>query len=101
MGAAMEADLWRDIARYYHAGLRNVCGPYDRSYGMDMERYAALTGLWIWAAIGSGDTPFPDPSQPFDHAHDFCFGPCIASVGAQMPADALPHFHAFQGARQV
>jgi hypothetical protein len=101
LGVAVEADLWRDIARYYHAGLRNGCGPYDRSYGMDMRRYAALTGLWIWAAIGGADAPFPDPSQLFDHPHDFSFGPCIASVGARVPADALAHFHAFQGERLV
>ncbi len=30
MGAEMEEVLWRDIARFYHAGLRNVAGPYDR-----------------------------------------------------------------------
>jgi hypothetical protein len=101
MGAAMEADLWRGIARYYHAGLHNLCGPYDRSYGMEMRRYAALTGLWVWVAIGGADAPFPDPSRPFDHAHDFCFGPCVASVGARVPADALPHFRTFQGTRRV
>jgi hypothetical protein len=46
-GAIMEAELWRDIGRFYHAGMRNLCGPFDRAYGMNMQNYAALIGLWI------------------------------------------------------
>ena len=26
-GSAIEAWFWRDVARYYHAGLKNLCGP--------------------------------------------------------------------------
>lgn len=100
-GAAMEAALWREIARFYHAGLRNLCGPYDRSYGMDMTRYAALVGLWTWVAVGRERAAFPDPSRPFDHAGDFGFGPLIARVGAAVPADVLPHLYRFAGERQV
>jgi hypothetical protein len=37
-GEEMEALLWRDLAQFYHADLRNLAGPYDRSYGMDMRR---------------------------------------------------------------
>jgi hypothetical protein len=101
LGARMEAALWRDIAGYYHAGLRNVAGPWDRSYGMDMTRYAALLGLWIWLGVGRALAPFPDTTQPFEHAFDLCFGPCAALVGTAIPADALAHFQAFQGERQV
>lgn len=101
LGADMEARLWNDIARYYHADLRNIAGPYDRSYGMDLRRYAAILGMWIWAAVGAALKPFPDPDRPFAHASDFCFGPCIAVLGARIPAEALPHFTAFRGERQV
>lgn len=101
LGADMEARLWTDIARYYHAGLRNVAGPYDRSYGMDLRRYAALLGLWVWAAVGGDLKPFPDPARPFDHAGDFCFGPCVAAVGAVVPDEALPHFRAFEEERGI
>ena len=101
LGAAMEADLWRDIAGYYHAGLRNVAGPWDRSYGMDMTRYAALQGLWIWLGVGRGLAPFPVTTRPFEHAFDLGFGPCAALTGTAIPADALAHFQAFQGARRV
>jgi hypothetical protein len=100
-GAEMEALLWTDIARYYHAGLRNVAGPYNRSYGMDMRRYVAVLGECMWMATGKERAPFPDLARPFAHAHDFLFAPALAVVGVQVPAEAQAHFMAFQGERQV
>ncbi|MCC6167334.1 MAG: hypothetical protein IT329_08915, partial [Caldilineaceae bacterium] len=101
MGAAMEAALWRDVARFYHAGLRNVAGPYTRSYGMDMQRYGALLGLSIWLLVGQEAAPFPHAAGMFDHGHDYCYGPALALVGTQAPAETLPHLQAFQGERLV
>ncbi len=101
LGAEMEAALWLDVARLYHAGLRNLCGPFDRSYGMDMRVYAALLGEWIWLITGQAGAPFPALDRPFAHSADFCFGPCVASLGAQVPPAAQPHLLAFQGERQV
>jgi len=77
-GTRLEAALWRDVATFYHVGMRNLCGPYDRAYGMDMTRYASLLGLWTWWACGDDVRPFPDVTRPFDHAHDFCAAPLIA-----------------------
>src|SRR5262249_46669698 len=51
MGTEMEAALWNDIASLYHAGLKNISGPFDRSYGMDMRKYVSLTGLWLRVAL--------------------------------------------------
>lgn len=101
LGAEMEAALWTDVARFYHAGLRNLCGPFDRSYGMDMRRYVALLGEWIWLIAGRAQAPFPSLDRPFAHAADFCFGPCIATLGAHVPAEVQSHLVAFQGERQV
>lgn len=100
-GAAMEEALWRDIAQFYHAGMRNVAGPYDRSYGMDMRRYVACLGMWIFLAVGRERAPLPDTDAPFEHAWDFCSAPLYALLGVRMPDDALPHFQSFQGERQV
>jgi hypothetical protein len=101
MGEEMEAGLWRDVARFYHAGLRNVCGPYDRSYGMDMTEYAAILGMWMWAAVGEERAPFPDWRRPFGHTNDFCMAPAVAHLGARIPDDALAHVLGFQGERSV
>ena len=98
---AMEAALWRDIAQFYHADLRNVAGPYDRSYGMDMRRYVACLGIWIYLAVGREQAPLPDLAQPFAHAWDICMVPNYAILGVRIPDDVLPHFRAFQGERLV
>ena len=101
LGAEMEALLWMDIARFYHAGLRNLCGPFDRSYGMDMRKYVACSGEWIWLAVGQELAPVPDLARPFAHASDFLFAPPAAILGAAVPAAALPDLAAFRGQRQV
>jgi hypothetical protein len=100
-GAKIEAALWRDIAQYYHADMRNVAGPYDRSYGMDLRRYVACLGMWIWLATGYERAPFPDLSAPLDHGWDFAVAPVFALMGLRMPEDARPHFLAFQGPHHV
>jgi hypothetical protein len=100
-GAEIEAALWRDIAQFYHAGMRNVAGPYDRSYGMDMRRYVACLGMWIWLATGYNHAPFPNLDRPLEHGWDFAFAPLIALLGLRMPDDARPHFLSFAGERQV
>jgi len=101
MGAEMEEALWRDIAQFYHAGLKNVAGPYDRAYGMDMRGYVALLGEWIWHVTGRENAPFPDLNGRLMHAGDFCFGPLVAIRAPRVPEDVIPHFLAFQGERWV
>ncbi len=101
LGAGMEAELWRDTAQFYHAGMRNICGPYDRSYGMDMTDYLAVVGLWIGAALRPELAPLPDVDQQFDHAGDYYFMPLVALMGTKPPDDALPHLMAFQGERTL
>jgi hypothetical protein len=100
-GAEMEAEMWRDVAAFYHAGMGNVAGPYSRTYGMDMRTYGALLGMSIWLGVGREYAPFPRESGMFDHGHDFCFGPPIAIVGTAIPDDVIPHLLAFQGERTV
>jgi len=99
--AEMEAILWRDIARLYHAGLRNQCGPFARSYGMDMTRYVAILGQAIWMAVGRERAPHPQPGPDMAHASDFMFPPALAAVGVRVPEDALPALRAFPGEHTV
>lgn len=101
LGEAMEEALWRDVARFYHAGLKNLCGPFDRAYGMDMRRYVALVGEWIWAAVGREVAPVPDIGRTFAHPHDFCFGPCVAAGGVRVPSDVFAHLTGFTSERSL
>jgi hypothetical protein len=101
LGREMEALVWRDVTQFYHADLRNLAGPYDRSYGMDMRHYASVLGIWMRLAMDKTRAPFPDTDLPFEHDLDIAFVPLIAFLGAQVPADALEHFVAFRGERQI
>lgn len=101
-GAEIEAALWRDAAPYYHAGLKNFCGPFTRSYGMDMTAYCALLGMYVWLGVGRQAAPFPPATKEvFDHCNDFSWGPCIAMLDSPIPPDVLPHFTAFSAERLI
>ncbi|HLL88931.1 MAG TPA: hypothetical protein VK324_06485, partial [Tepidisphaeraceae bacterium] len=81
----MEARLWQDVGRFYHAGLANLCGPFDRAYGMDMRAYNSGLGGYIKAAVP--EVPLNDPAVP--------------AAAVRVPADVLPHLRAFAGERFV
>jgi len=101
LGGEMETLLWREIAQFYHANLRNLAGPYDRCYGMDMRHYVSVIGIWMRLATDKTHAPLPDTDRPFEHEHDIGFVPLIAFLGAQVPPDALERFVVFHGERQI
>jgi hypothetical protein len=65
-----------------------MCGPFDRSYGMDMTRYVAGVGMFFRLELPAEIAPFPDTARDFDHAHDFTLAPLAAMVGADIPQEA-------------
>ena len=99
-GARLEEVLWRDIARWYHPTLRNLCGPWSRSYGMDMRRYVSLLGLWMVPLLGDA-APFPAEGAPLEHSHDFALGPLIDYLGAHVPPDAMRAMTSFAGDHEL
>jgi hypothetical protein len=101
VGSDLEQDLWRDMARFYHAGLGNLCGPYDRAVGMDMSRYVALSGIWLGFLLSTEATPLPDLHQPLAHGSDFLFTPCFALIEPQLPEETREHFSRFVEERWV
>lgn len=97
-GAAMESALWAETALLYHAGLGNLCGPYTRSYGMDLHRYVGALALWIWPVVGRDRTPLPPLDAPsIDHGHDLCLGSMVALLGSVVPESVRPWLEAFPG----
>jgi hypothetical protein len=101
LGDELYAGVWRDVAATYHAGLRNACGPFSRAVGMDQRTYATPTGLWIWSVVGRDAAPFPNLSQPFEHAGDVCFGPLVELFSPDVPNRARAHLEEFRGERTV
>jgi hypothetical protein len=51
-GARMIQYTWEAVAELWHPQLKNVAGPWDRSYGFDMNRYLSLLALHLWNMIG-------------------------------------------------
>lgn len=99
-GAEVEATLWTDVARWWHAGLGNLCGPYSRAYGMDQHAY--VSGLAL--ALRCAGLPAPVPAfadGPVAHAHDLCVVPMLDHGGVRVPAEARPAFERFPGAHAV
>jgi hypothetical protein len=94
MGTELEAELWKDIAAHYHAGLKNMAGPYSRAYGMDMNKYTQMTGLWLRTELGAEMAPLPEKGE-FDYA------PHLAILGTVIPDEAMPHFNGFVEERLV
>lgn len=101
MGEEMEAGLWRTIARLYNANLRNISGPYDRSYGMDMRSYVSVTGLWLRTVLSAAKAPLTAFNPPVDHVADLWFVPPIVVLGTRIPPDAMKSFVSFPGEHEV
>lgn len=101
-GAAMEAALWRDVALFYHAGMKNLCGPWSRSYGCEMTRYCSLLGVWMALAVRRIEQiPLPDLASSFGHEHDIVMTPPILLAGTMIPPEVLPELVCFTGERTV
>jgi hypothetical protein len=101
MGRDMEAGLWRATADLYNPNLRNISGPYDRSYGMDMQTYVSIMGLWLRLKMDASTAPLTGFKPPVEHNDDMFFIPEVVVLRAQIPDDAMKSFLSFQGEHQV
>lgn len=97
IGSEMEAKQWKELAKYYQPELRNISGPFDRSYGMDMERYVSVVGVWMRTVMGASVAPVPVVTANTDHLADIWFAPHIAILGTKIPPDALDTMKRFSG----
>jgi hypothetical protein len=97
MGSEMESIMWKDIASFYNPLLRNISGPYDRSYGMDMESYVSVVGVWMRTVLDAKTAPLPPISATTDHVADVWFAPHFAILGTRIPPDALSKMKTFEG----
>ena len=101
-GAELEAGLWATVASRYHAGLRNVAGPYSRAYGLDLDRYVGKVGLLIAGAAGVEGAPLPDlGAEVIAHGHDLQSLPTLALAPPVVTDDVRAHLQSFQGERTV
>lgn len=43
---------YESIGNLWHPRMKNMAGPWDRSYGYDMNKYFAIMAGWLWILIG-------------------------------------------------
>jgi len=98
MGAIMEQGFWKELSAFYHAGFRNLVGPYFRKYGMDMCSYTSIIGIWIALVIDDlAIAPLPT-SIDFENANIFS----AVQLGYSLPRhDILQEFTKFSGSRYL
>jgi hypothetical protein len=59
------------IGTLFHPDLGAMCGPYIRAYGLGLDRYVALVGVWLVAAGAPIESVLPWPlDATTDHVHD-------------------------------
>jgi len=97
MGKLIEKELWLDLAQFYNANLQNICGPYLRSYGIDMKKYTAITGVWITVAVDDSLIAMVPGSKGPHNETNFIVP--IFDLGISMPEKALAQFKGFDEPR--
>jgi len=82
---------WR-MSELFHPALHAVCGPYIRAYGLSLQRYVSLAGLWLGAAAVDDTCLPPMLDARTAHVHDLYFLPVFAHLRALVdpPLEARP-----------
>ena len=98
----MAATAWTDAAAYYSPALRNISGPYDRSYGMDMETYVTVMGMLIRTVLPAAIAPLPSSLMlGTDHIADIWMAPAMTILGTGITPAALAQLKTFSGPHLV
>ncbi|GIJ97904.1 hypothetical protein Aspvir_000010 [Aspergillus viridinutans] len=72
-------DIWGYESQLWNPNMRNFAGPWDRSYGYDMNKYVAIISIWIWSLVGKENVwHSTSPIWTMTHAGDFEISPIIA-----------------------
>ncbi|KAF2463202.1 uncharacterized protein BDR25DRAFT_384993 [Lindgomyces ingoldianus] len=77
-GGDMIRKTWATLGSLYNANLKNVAGPWDRSYGYDMNRYLSILALQMWTLVGKKNAPINAKPYAMGHKDDFAIGPLVA-----------------------
>ncbi|KAJ4308943.1 hypothetical protein N0V94_009149 [Neodidymelliopsis sp. IMI 364377] len=104
-GGDMIKHTWTSLGELYNANLKNVAGPWDRSYGFDMNRYLSILALQMWTLIGKENAPINPKPYAMGHKNDFAISPLIAILApfhnSLVPASTLSSLTSFPGTHSV
>ncbi|KAH8659266.1 hypothetical protein BGZ60DRAFT_382353 [Tricladium varicosporioides] len=100
-GPSMIAYTWESVSQLWHPQMKNVAGPWDRSYGFDMNKYLSLMALHFWNIIGKENSSVIDRPGIMSHNADFAYGPLFAILAefhnSLIPADVISALTVFRG----
>lgn len=51
-GKRMAKKTYETIGELWHPGMQNLAGPWDRTFGYDMNKYYAVMAGWLWVLVG-------------------------------------------------
>ncbi|KAJ1331289.1 hypothetical protein MN608_04748 [Microdochium nivale] len=88
-GPTMLLETWKAVAQLWHPEMKNMAGPWDRSYGYDMNRYLSIMALWFWTIVGKDNSSMIKRPEMMSHSADFAFAPMVV-VLADFHAALLP-----------
>ncbi|KAH4893965.1 hypothetical protein HBI26_103970 [Parastagonospora nodorum] len=55
-GQRVLGEVWDLLAMMYNSNLRNLAGPWDRTYGYDMNKYVGILSVYLWSILGEEAT---------------------------------------------
>ncbi|KAM5343733.1 hypothetical protein ACJ41O_012270 [Fusarium nematophilum] len=100
-GPRMIQHTWEAIGQLWNPTMKNMAGPWDRSYGYDMNRYLSVMALWLWTLIGKENSSLIDKPQIMSHMADYAWGPLCAVLAKDhkdlIPKTVLAGLTEFQG----
>jgi hypothetical protein len=101
-------ELWRDVSLFYHPVLKNICGPFVRAYGINMNEYPSGLGEIMYLCLGENAAPFPKPADVPEKENKFFWMDCGSffqtAIENRIPADfidPLLHFSGPHGVRKL
>ncbi|KAH5242357.1 hypothetical protein HBI72_197980 [Parastagonospora nodorum] len=104
-GPEMIRQTWTSLGQLYNANLRNVAGPWDRSYGFDMNRYLSILALQMWTLVGKDAAPIHPKPYAMGHKDDFAISPLVAILAPYhntlVPNSTLSALTSFPGTHTV
>lgn len=77
-GGRMLTEIWDYTGQLYNVNIKNIAGPWDRSYAYDMQRSMAIIALWFWTFVGLDQAPVYYNPTSAAHGGDFEIGPLIS-----------------------
>ncbi|KAL4781135.1 hypothetical protein BJX76DRAFT_360213 [Aspergillus varians] len=94
--------IWDYESQLWNPHMRNFAGPWDRSYGYDMNSYVAIMSIWVWTLVGKDKTwRSTSPIWTMAHADDFEIAPVIAVLSefhkSLIPPRVISRLKSFPG----